>query len=36
MFANTGDELIDKCKKRNLSIWEYTLEEEIKSEKLII
>lgn len=34
MFASTGDELIDKCKKRNLSIWEYTLKEEIKSEKL--
>lgn len=34
MFVNTGAELIEKCKNKNLSIWEYTLQEEIKRGKL--
>lgn len=30
MFVNTAKELIDICSKENLTIWEYTLREEIK------
>lgn len=30
MFVNTAKELIDVCSKENLTIWEYTLREEIK------
>jgi L-serine dehydratase len=30
VFVNTAEELIDICSKENLTIWEYTLREEIK------
>lgn len=29
MFVNTGEELIEACKSKNIKIWEYTLSEEI-------
>ncbi|ERI92607.1 L-serine dehydratase, iron-sulfur-dependent, alpha subunit [Clostridiales bacterium oral taxon 876 str. F0540] len=34
MFVNTGEELIEICKKENLSIAEYTIREEIKESGL--
>ena len=29
-MVNTGKELIDICQKRNIKIWEYTVEQEVK------
>lgn len=34
MFVNSAKELIDICSKENLTIWEYTLREEIKESGL--